>query len=149
MTLDKLLALVSAHLVRWRATLGLEDWRITLERDDSAPLMAGCEADPSYKTATVTVNTRRMLSEDLDALEVEAVMVHELVHAKEWFVFNVLADPRTPPKVLEHLEETHVEDVTRCLLKAKYPRRAQHIDRMWAELVFVLKSTGEKPEMNQ
>lgn len=100
---------IEAYSRDWRPILGLQDWRIIIHYDERCKEKFGyCIAQPCYEEAVIGLklsNIRKLLIEDDD---LEELVLHELVHCVIW-----------------KTSERAVTQMTRALLRARYPGRAR------------------------
>ena len=102
------------QLVRhWQQRLGLGDWTITIQCV-TLPHRADCDAKPEYKEALIRFDLKKIAPED-----VEAYVVHELLHCHVWRLASVgeyLAKTPTEKRAVEEAEESLTTDLERLIL---------------------------------
>lgn len=71
---------------KWRTLLALDSWSITLDFDyDEYPANAAdCATQPEYEQAQIVVHLVKVAHDYPKDHQLEAVVVHELVHAMSW-----------------------------------------------------------------
>lgn len=75
-------------LVRtWQPRLLLDTWALTVQVTRRMDAAADCEARPEYLEALLRFNPALIRPEDL-----EAVVVHELLHCHTWALWEVAED---------------------------------------------------------
>lgn len=100
-------------LKKWQPLLGLQGWKITLNCRQIAH-KGDCEARPEYKEAIIRLDTRKIPAEEL-----EAYVVHELLHCHIWRLADVaehLAKTPTEARAVEDAEESLTTEIERLIL---------------------------------
>ena len=112
-TIDDLGDKIKAYVEEWLHELGLSGWDVEIRFD-----LKGCVADctvigpPEYETGRIRFNTRKMRSESFTDDEVEAAVVHEVLHLLLWETVGEHKDDEQGRS-----EERVVQRITRALLK--------------------------------
>ena len=112
-TIDGLGEQIQGYVEDWKIRLGLSGWDIELQFDLSA-CVADCRVigSPEYETGRIRFNTRRIRSEGFTNAEIEAAVVHEVLHLLLW---EVIGEHEHDEQ--ERNEERVVQRITRALLK--------------------------------
>ena len=112
-TVDGLGTKIEDFVDYWKIELGLSGWDIEL-RFDLSSCVADCRmiGSPEYETGRIRFNTRRMRSDGFTDKEVEAAVVHEILHLLLW---EVIGEHEHDEQ--ERNEERVVQRITRALLK--------------------------------
>jgi len=96
---------VLALVAKWKPRLLLDSWEIRVKLTRRLPpgWMAECSCLPEYLDAVIRVNPETTAVEDL-----EAVVVHELVHLHTWAIWELCEDAaRGNEELLRRLEKAH------------------------------------------
>ena len=110
-------AAVMARAKHWRKVLHLENWRIgvTFEPDKEEESEASCLAQPEYAAAVLRFDLAKIPPEEMDAY-----IVHELLHCHVWPLANfgnsACADDPVKLEALRHHEELLVTTLERLVL---------------------------------
>lgn len=101
---------------KWQPIVGLSEWEIKVLVSDIFSSHGSSTAEPRYRQLTLTFNPKRIEEDDLD---LEELVIHELVHALTWRLWEFAEQMLTnygrgsdykPMKWM--LEEIHEESVT-------------------------------------
>jgi hypothetical protein len=102
-----------ARVRHWQQRLGLSAWTITVQTV-TLPHRADCDAKPEYKEALLRFDLKKIPQE-----EVEAYIVHELMHCHVWRLAKVgeyLAKTPTEKMAVEEAEESLTTELERIIL---------------------------------
>ena len=98
---------------QWQHRLGLGEWHIVVQCV-TLPHRADCDAKPEYKEALLRFDLKKIPAADL-----EAYVVHELLHCHVWRLASVgeyLAKTPTEKRAVEEAEESLTTDLERLIL---------------------------------
>jgi len=106
---------VTSLVRRWQKRLLLGDWKISVELgalDDGAK--ADCDAKPEYKEATLRFDLDKVPPEEL-----EAYVVHELIHCHTWRLEGIAEEwglSESRYQFVRDTAESVVTELERCIL---------------------------------
>ena len=112
-TIDGLGDKIRGYVKDWQIKLGLSGWDLEISFN-----LAECIADcrvigpPEYETGRLRFNTRKIRKEKLTDAELEAAVIHEVLHILLWEIVGEHANDEQ-----ERNEERVVQRITRALLK--------------------------------
>lgn len=107
----RIIALVKA----WQEYLDLSNWTLNIVFDSTTKERASCVADPEYRTAKLTFNTRRIGPQELDEF-----VCHEMCHPHGWALAGLAlkwaGNDETKRNVVREAEELLVTAMSRAFL---------------------------------
>jgi hypothetical protein len=107
----RILALVAA----WQGPLDLGNWTLNVVFDCTTPERASCCADPEYRTAKLTFNTKRIGPQEIDEF-----VAHEMCHTHGWAIaalgWKWAGKDPVKRKVVEDAEELMTTGFSRAFL---------------------------------
>lgn len=80
--------LINKKINEFRKFLGLENYDIRLEITEEQDHMAGCNTDPEYLKAVISVNIKRLETGD----DLDEIVFHELTHVINWPLHQLAED---------------------------------------------------------
>lgn len=96
-------AQVLALIAKWQARLGLEAWAIRVVMTTKMDDFADFGAQPEYMEAVLRVHPVKTTPDTL-----ESILVHELIHAHTWPLWEAAEDAaRGNPAHLRRIEKEH------------------------------------------